>query len=184
MGDWPSAPSLGDACLGGVSPASLNSLGPGFADSGVTSYAWPAANRALFVPFRLSHPETVFKLACGAGALTAGNFDIGVYSPSGARLVSTGSTPKSAASTKLIVDVADTPLGPGMYYLAMSVDTASAAYVGYADPTAFEMRMFGVRQMSSIIPAPLAEAFPLPAQAVFESVSSAGLPIMAAYLRS
>jgi hypothetical protein len=68
------------------------------------STAWPSANLAIFIPIRVPSPVMVCKLAMGAGATAAGNFDMGIYDRFGNLLVSSGATAKSA-TTEQILDV-------------------------------------------------------------------------------
>lgn len=93
----------------------------GLNDVQASSTGWPAANLAIFIPMRLAVPATLYKLAIGAGATATGNFDVGVYDRFGNKIVSSGATAKGA-NTDHILDVTDTRLGPGLYYLAMSAD--------------------------------------------------------------
>lgn len=156
-----------------ISVAHPWSLGAGILQT-VSGLAWPAANRAEFVPFRVPYPVTVYKLACGTGTANTGNFDLGIYDANGTRLVSTGSTPKTTAGVERIIDVTDTFLLPGLYYLAMAVD-GTAAYIQTSGQT-WLSKMAGIREMSS--------AFALPATATFATASTGNCPIVAAYLRS
>src|SRR5262245_15809191 len=85
------------------------------------SSAWPSANLALFVPFRVSAPCVAYKMSTGFGTTASGNYDLGIYDAFGNRLVSTGTQAKGA-SVEAILDITDTELGPGLYYMAQSAD--------------------------------------------------------------
>ena len=143
------------------------------------STAWPSANLAIFVPTIVHETVTVYKMAAGAGA-TAGsnNFDIGIYDAGGNRLVSSGATAKGA-STEHIIDVTDTVLHPGLYYLAMSAD-GTGNYVmitpsGTSPVPLQKTKLVGVMTMAT--------AYTLPATATFATSATALVPIIAAYLR-
>jgi hypothetical protein len=132
-----------------------------------TSQAWPAANRAILIPFRLPMPVTVFRMITGCGAVGGGNFDTGIYDMFGNLRVSSGSTAQVAA-TKVAVNVTDTLLGEGVYYMALSVDgTANMS----ANATNLQLlKLLGVRQASS--------AFTLTSTITFETAASAYVPML------
>jgi hypothetical protein len=102
-----------------------------------SSAAWPTANLAIYVPVRIPTACVVKKLALANGASVTGNFDIGIYSPAGARLVSAGSTAQSGATTEQVVDVTDTLLLAGLYYFAAChSSTGSVMMLAQAAPIA------------------------------------------------
>lgn len=87
----------------------------------------PTANDPWAFPFRLSEPFIARELMVFNGSAAGGNFDLGIYDSSWARLVSTGSTAGSGNSLWQIVNVADTDLAPGVtYYLVLARDNATA----------------------------------------------------------
>lgn len=88
-----------------------------FPQIGLASAAWLSANDPLALPFRLSQPATVTQLGWVNGSAAGDNADIGIYTPAWARLVSAGSTACSGNSAWQWVDVADTTLPAGKYYL-------------------------------------------------------------------
>lgn len=136
--------------------------------------AWPSANAAIFVPFRVPVPVTITHLAMGTGTGSGGNYDQGIYDEAGNLIISTGSTARPGASQESIVDVTDTVLMPGLYYQAMSVDgTTNIVRTPVISATA--MPLMGTRQMAS--------AFPLPSTATLASQTLAYLPHLAAYLK-
>ena len=98
--------------------------------AGSTATAWGTQYRAVYVPIRVPARVTVLELGWYEGVAT-GNIDIGIYDSAGTRLVSAGST--AAGSAWESVDVSDTIIGPGLYYAALSSDTAADTYYGFAD---------------------------------------------------
>lgn len=177
MGDWPALPLLADLGNGCISTWSQCSLF-GLATIAPAGAAWPAANDAIFVPFRLPAPRLVYKMACGTGTLTTGNFDLGIYDEFGNRLVSTGSTAKTTASSERVIDVTDTLLLPGLYYMAMAAN-GTDAYVATVPTSAAAVpvtQLMGVRKMAT--------AFALPATATLATVTAAYVPLIAAYVVS
>lgn len=160
---------------------SINTLGSNSLGNGLltgTAFAgngWPASSRALFVPFRLAFPATVYQMACGTGTGTTGNFDLGIYDSGGNKIVSTGSTAKTTASSERIVNITDTLLLPGLYYLAMATD-GTTNYLSVVPGNLGFCKLLGMRQMAS--------AFALPTTATYATMSTAYLPAISAYLRS
>jgi hypothetical protein len=158
-----------------ISAASCWSVG-GYGTAPPGSVAWPTANLAIYVPFRVPVAIVAYKIACGTGAATTGNFDLGIYNAAGTRLVSTGSTAKTTANSDRVIDITDTTLIPGMYYFAMAVDTLSAAYQGWTAPNVGYLNLLGCRQQAS--------AFALPNPATFETITGTVFTAVSIYLRS
>lgn len=142
------------------------------------STGWPAANLAIFVPVRVSCPVTVYKMVVGAGLTAAGNFDVGIYDASGNRLVSSGATAKGA-SVEHILDVTDTRIGPGLYYLAMSADGTNNYIMvtpsGTSPVPLQKTRLLGILNMAT--------AYTLPTTATFAAATNVAFPCIAAYTR-
>lgn len=176
MSDWP-AVSLTSFTQGGFisTNAALSSL----ANVAAASTAWPSANRALFVPIRLSAPLIVTKLAMGAGATAAGNFDVGIYDAQGNKIVSSGATAK-VASAEQVIDITDTQIGPGLFYLALAADGTDnytmVTPAGSSPVPLQKARLYGMVQMDT--------AYTLPATATFAAATAAPVPCIAAYGRA
>lgn len=170
----PYRPLLGD-CRGQGVIATLSdwSIGNGYAQN-MSSLAWPSANRAIFVPFRVPVPVTIDKLAMGTGTGTGGNYDQGIYDEFGNLVIATGSTARPGASQDSIVDIADTVLMPGLYYLAMALDGTNTVQHVSMNLTA-QTKLMGMRQMDT--------AFPLPSTATFATHASVMFPNFAAYIK-
>jgi hypothetical protein len=110
----------------GIATLGNHSCLPNFAyQAAASSTAWPSANLAIYVPVRVPRPCIVKKLALANGAGVAGNFDIGIYTSAGSRLVSTGSTAQTGVSTEQVVATTDTLLSVGLYYLATCLSSVS-----------------------------------------------------------
>lgn len=99
----------------------------------VGQVAYPAVNLAIYIPIAISRPAVVLKLWVVEGGIGTGNFDLGLYNSAGTRLVSTGATAKAAIVSLHTVDVTDTTVGPGIYYIAMVADSATDTYEGDND---------------------------------------------------
>lgn len=164
---FPGVPYLGldDRGNGMTTPFSGWGPGPGFRGT-LVGAAWPAANRALFVPFRVPTEVTVYKMVIGTGSAAGGNWDLGIYDQLGNMLASTGSTARTAQDANSASLTAAVTLAPGFYYLAAAADGTN----NYAalNPSLQNCKLMGMRQMAT--------AFPLPSTATFASVASNFLP--------
>ena len=133
---------------------------------------YPAANRAFYIPFRLDAADTFVKLFVANGATASGNIDVGVYSESGTRLLSTGSTAQSGTNTLQLFDITDTAFGPGYFYMAIAMDNTTGT-VMQSQPggaaRANSIATWGVKQEAS--------AFPLPATATFANGNALFMPL-------
>lgn len=176
MGDFPSGPAFSPLTSGVLSSGGECGVWGGATPSAIAAINI-TANRAHYCPVRVPELITVYRMVCGTGAGTTGNFDLGIYDAVGNRLVSTGSTAKTTASVDRVVDITDTILVPGLYYLAFATDT-SAEYVGYPiGATTAITRILGLRHEAA--------AFPLPATATFvDPPSLTFFPVIGAMLRS
>lgn len=178
MGDWPKAADQLGLNAWVITPYHELSIGlPALRSAIATtaaSAAWPSANRALFVPFRLPRQMTVYQGVVGCGSGSTGNFDVGVYDSAGNKIVSSGATAR-AASTEVVANMTDTAIGPGLFYMAVAVD--GTTNIVQQVPAAVGLtKMLGVLEMGS--------AYTLPATATYATVSAANIPMMALYFRS
>ena len=140
------------------------------------SAAWASANAAVFVPFRIGAPMIVQKLAWANGATLGGNVDIGIYDEAGTRIVSSGSIAQSGTNNLQEADITDTYLLPGLYFLAVACNSGTATLLIFTAASTQVPRMVGVLAQAS--------AFPLPAVASLGTVSSAQVPLAAAFGRT
>src|SRR5262249_28090905 len=107
------------------------------------SAAWPANNRAIYVPFELDHPMLVVRMWVFNGGTTSGNLDVGLYSADGTRLVSAGSTAQSGTSQIQMIDITDTMLDRGAFYMALSSSTTSATFMRFNGGAANDWLLWG-----------------------------------------
>lgn len=124
----------------------------------------PGALLALYYPVLVPRAITVYQAAWLNGATVAGNVDVGVYDEAGNRMVSTGSTLMAGASVPQTVDIADTLLSPGLYYMAFVSDSATATFQRGFVPSQLA-RACGMRQQTL-------GAMPLPQTATFAANAS------------
>lgn len=98
------------------------------------SATFELANRAAYIPLIVPATCVIRRLwwANGATVSASYNVDCGVYRDAGhkpgAKLISTGSTAQGTASQIQFVDVTDTVLAPGLYWIAMVCSSASATF--------------------------------------------------------
>ena len=137
---------------------------------------WPAANRAIYVSVLVENPVVVTQMAVWV-TVQSGNLDVGIYSETGTRLVSAGSTVVGAAAAIQAINIADTLLAPGVYFLAMCVDNTTAAFQRTAAGNAGIYSSFGVQQQA-------VGAVTLPATATFATPASAYAPAVIATVMS
>lgn len=137
----------------------------------VSSAVYPTASKAFYIPFVIvEKPFTVARIGVGNGTAVSGNIDAGVYDSQGNRLVSSGSTAQSGTSAVQWLDVTDTTLNPGLYYMALSVDNTTATVLRSAGLNQTEQRILGCFVETS--------AFALPATATFAVSDAAYLPAL------
>lgn len=130
---------------------------------------WPLANLALYLPFVISVPTTIVKMFwLNLGTVGTDHVDVGIYDSQGNRLVSSGSTLTSGASAVQTVDITDTLLEPGLYYMAMARDATTDNFSGNSSTGAPAPRAAGVYEQTS--------AFPLPSAATFAGSTRNQMP--------
>jgi hypothetical protein len=157
-------------------PRSWSALGHEFGGAltgpQIASAAWPTANLAICYPFSITDPWLVKRLWALNGSTASGNFDIAIYSRNGTRIVGSGSTAQVGTNQMQYVDVADTILSPGRYYLALVRDNTSATNHRHTFSTAWIGPTMGLRSMAA--------AFPLPATITLAETSLTYLPMCGA----
>jgi hypothetical protein len=163
MGDFP---ELGRNQLGAyyiISPYSACSIGAVAGSfTSPASAAWPSANRAIYVPFRVDRSITAVKMWWykGGTITSATNFRAGVYSQDGTRLFRSVITGMSAGTNAIQeVDITDTRFGPGLFYMALSCSSTATVFFG-AGLKGQMMRGMGVAQQAaaSALPDPFTMA--------------------------
>lgn len=178
MGDWPSTlinPPNGLVqsirCLAALTfDAALIT-----AMNATTGGTWPAANRALYIPFMVETTVTAYQMAFQV-TVQSGNCDVGIYDQLGNRLVSKGSTAVAAAGLQ-VIDITDTELNPGVYYMALNIDNTTAAVQRGTTCTALQLQVCGMQQQA-------VGAVTLPNPATFANPASAYTPQMVVALKS
>lgn len=137
---------------------SVFGLAPILADTNSTGTGnWPAANKPLLIPFRVSTPFVVTHLGWFNGTAAGSNHDIGIYTSALARVVSAGSTGGSGNSSWQWVDVTDTALAAGDYFLVKALDATTANRSNFYNTSASAalLNLMGVKESTD-------DSIPLP----------------------
>lgn len=138
-----------------ISAGSLDSIGLGLINLNRTSFvsaAWPTANLAIYIPFVLRRDSTLYQVGWMNGATTVtGTREVGVYTAAGSKVIS-GAATGATATVVQRVDVADTTLAAGQYWLAIT-NTDTTNWYGIA-PTAPECAALGILTQATANPLP------------------------------
>lgn len=116
-------------------------------------------NQAWYVPFVVYRPYVARKMwvTNGSGTIN-GNIDMGIYTSSGSRLVSMGNTAQATVNFQQTLDITDTVLLPGMYYMAFSSSSATGTFWRYS-VTAPLLTAVGLHLQGSANPLPSTASF-------------------------
>ncbi len=154
-----------------VIPWSVESLGVALGSTAASSGAYPAANRAILVPFRVYRSIKAYSMFLVNGATGSFLFDLGIYDPAGTLLVSTGGTSQSGNNNLQETNfAASIRLTGGLYYMAISMSSATATLFRRTTNNNL-MNALGCHVIS-------ASAYPLPATGTFATVpASTNLPL-------
>jgi hypothetical protein len=136
-----------------ITPYSYQSLGVALrtmAQTDPAAAAWPAANLVIFVPFWVPEAVTMTKMFYGIGASGTANLDMGIYAEDGTRLVSSGSVAASGSTTTQVIDITDTTLARGRYYMAMEADTVTTFTAFSKAPAVGICQALGLLEQASV----------------------------------
>ncbi len=130
------------------------------------STAWPTANLAIYVPFEIAHEFLIQVLYwVNGGTVGTDSVDVAVYTEAGVRVINGGGTLSAGASIVQQVDVADTLIQPGRYWMGMACSGTTATFLASA-PAAAILRAAGVTQQATaytlpdpMVPAAMASAY-------------------------
>lgn len=125
MADWPitnfPAPNI-------ISPYSHDSCG-GMLNmlSFITAPASATLtqNQAYYFPFWLEQEATAKKMAVQVGATSNGTVDAGIYDEQFNYVISSGATGQGSINAVQELDITDTVLPPGNYWMALSLSSAT-----------------------------------------------------------
>jgi hypothetical protein len=136
-----------------ITPLSYQSIGvplKSWAQIGLTtSLAYPAADVGLFVPFTIPEPTTFTKLFWLNGSAAGDSWDIGLFLEDGTLIVAAGTQTGTGNSTVQVIDIADTTLARGRYYLGVTHSSTTANRAAGLFPAANICHGIGMFQDSS-----------------------------------
>lgn len=162
-----------------IHPWSLESIGIAITSAGgivfmsTSSAVYPSANLAILIPFILAKQFTVVKMFTCNGSTASGNLDVGIYTNEGGAspvlrlIVSKGSTAQSGTSVVQGLDIADTILPPGSYYMAIVMNNILGTFFRGTVTTASIATAIGIRFKTSAFPLPATITSPNDAQTTY-----------------
>jgi hypothetical protein len=131
----------------------MSDLGVGYHGGLVQNAVIGAAGRGLICPIIVPAPVRVKRLFTHTGATLTANIDIGIYRQNLSLVVSTGAQPLAGASQLMFLDITDTDLPAGNYYLAISASTNTGQVGQISQPGVFSPYI-GCAQMATAHPLP------------------------------
>lgn len=147
-----------------IHTGSLEAIGPEMASTalGMGSFASafnPVTSTAYFIPLWLSNPVSITKVFAANGATAQGSLDVGLYDEDGGYIISSGSTTQSGANgTQEMTLSPNVIIGPGQFYLAVSLNTTQGTLLRVLWTTTTLGTLAGMKY--------LYDTFPLPTTAV------------------
>lgn len=127
-------------------------------------------NLIHYVPFRIDVASTAVKMYYVVGSTSNGNVDMGLYDYEWNYLISSGSTAQGSTATLQELDITDTLLLPGRYWMAIVSNSTTATFYGsgVVDELAFPA-----------LPAyTQASTFPLPTSTATVAKTTASTPVI------
>lgn len=117
------------------------------------STVWPSANLAIYVPIGITQSILVKKLWFGSSSTSTGNVDMALYDAAGVAVVAATNAAKIASNDEQVFDVTDTPIGPGLYWIALSSDSATDTF-NMIQTSAADCAQMGVLTEAAAYPLP------------------------------
>lgn len=118
---------------------------------------WPIANTAFYYPMFIPFNYPVRRVLWTAGGSgTAMNVDFGIYTESGTKVYSTGSTALVSANAVQYVTPTEFILTPGAYYFAFACSSISSSRLGSGTTGLAlpHLALTGVLQQATALPLP------------------------------
>jgi hypothetical protein len=113
------------------------------------------ANLAVFIPFGIVKPFLVREVWWANGSTAGNNIDVGIYSTTGTRLASLGSTAQGSASAiNTSTTWTDYTLAPGDYYMAFACDGTTNDVSFWVPGNAASAAGLGIGQQASAMALP------------------------------
>ncbi len=125
------------------------------------SAVWPAANEAIYIPFSVPVPFLAARMFIYNGGTVNGNVDLGIYDVDGNTIITKGATAQAGTSALQFLDITDTTLNPGVYYMGVSMDLSgagTATAISWAPNNLTIARASGILSQSTASPLPTSTA--------------------------
>lgn len=155
MGLWPEAPIRPTPPI--ITPGSRIASGVAMA-AAVTAVPFSNTPGAALSAFSPVHPQErilVRKVGWRNGAAVAGNVELAIYDRDMQQIQTTGSVAQAGVNAVQEVDWTDLALDAGLYYVALGIDSATAALFLYGLPTGDPMAGLAVHNYAKIGTLPL-----------------------------
>jgi hypothetical protein len=139
-----------------IGVASIHSLGMVFGGAafGDANTTWPQANMAILVPFTFWSSEKVYTLGIINASTINGNIDIGIYDDRLDLVVSKGTTAHAGANAPQFLDIADTVIAPGRYFVALASSSSTAGFVSWSPGSGARAHSLGTMMHIGALPLP------------------------------
>ena len=124
-------------------------LSPGSCTSGV----WPAANRALYLPFYIPCKMPIRRVWWHNGGTANGNVDFGIFSKNGSKIFSTGSVAQAGINAPQYVTV-DQWLDTDTYFMALALSSGTGTIFRSTGVSLTDCRLVGMLQEAAALPLP------------------------------
>lgn len=124
----------------------LNQWGP-VQSVNPASAVWPTTNKIFYCPMVVPFALKALQLFYEQGLASSGNYDIGIYTRDGKRIISSGTQAQGAGTSIVkLFDITDTDLGNDLFYMALTFDNTTGAVIRATPVTlAITLGMFRVR---------------------------------------
>lgn len=130
----------------------VRGTGAGGATTGWAAAAWGSNNRAIYVPWSFPYDAILYEVRA-LGTNTTGNYDLGFYSPLGARIASKGTT--AMANAPLVLSISDMHVFAGQtYYIGLVLSSTSGNVLACAIGGSEKNIGMGVLYETSALPLP------------------------------
>lgn len=164
-----------------ITPWSLEAIGTelGAFGLGGGASAAPTSNLVTYVPFRLSRAFIVVEVSWQNGlAAGNGNAQVGIYDAAGTQIVECTATTTAGTGATQTIDVTDTTIGPGRYYMAFRASSATDRFISSAVGTFGMLEACGVFQQASQSDLPASATFAVPTVSVMTVFSINGTTLL------
>lgn len=155
MGDWPYIPAVSPyintfSLYTNIWELVSNSSA---AITPITTFAWPTANRAIYIPVTIPFPYTIERMFWHNGSAAGGNHYVGIYGYDGAYIWRDTAIGSGNSAPQFVTPSSPIHIGPGRYMLGYSHDsTTSSRCYGFSGTSAYWHRLAGFQEATTNLP--------------------------------